>query len=108
MSTGPDHKEVVPRTVSCVRPEPRSYEVQTQSGSILGCNRRHLHPAEDERTNVDSDEPQIETLDDVPDVPDVSVVPGPGTSETPSASHSPEIYRTRSECAVVRPARFVE
>ena len=89
-----------------MRPEPRSYEIQTQSGSILGCNRRHLRPAEDEGTNVDSDKPQIETLGDVPDVPDVPVVPGPGTSENPSASHSPEIYQTRSGRAVVRPAPF--
>ena len=34
-----------PGTISCKRPEPRSYEVKTQSGSVLFRNRRHLCPA---------------------------------------------------------------
>ena len=60
-----------------MKPELRSYEVQTQSDSILCRNRHHLHPAstgpivksEDEPTSVDSGEPQTETLHDVPTVP---------------------------------------
>ena len=102
-------KKWFPGTVSCVRPEPRLYEVQTQSGSILRpASTGQVAKSEDEPTNVDSDECQIETLHDVPDFPDAPVVPSPGTSETPSASHSSEIYRTRRGSAVVKPARLTE
>jgi len=38
-------KKWFPGTVSCKRPEPCSYEVQTQNGSILRRNRCHLRPA---------------------------------------------------------------
>lgn len=38
-------KKWFPGTVSCKRPEPRSYEVQTQNGSTLRRNRCHLRPA---------------------------------------------------------------
>ena len=59
-------KKWFPGTVNCTRPEPRSYEVKTHSGSILRRNRRHLHPAdtgqvvvnsEDGPAIVESDEP---------------------------------------------------
>ena len=38
-------KKWFPGTISCKRPERRSYEVQTQYGSTLRRNRRHLRPA---------------------------------------------------------------
>ena len=38
-------KKWFPGTVSCKRPEPRSYEVQTQNGSTLRRNRCHFRPA---------------------------------------------------------------
>ena len=34
-----------PGTVNYKRPEPRSYEVKTQSGSVLRRNKSHLRPA---------------------------------------------------------------
>ena len=69
-------KKLFPETVSCVRPEPRSYEVHTQSGSIRRRNRRHLRPASTEQVAKSEDEPKNVDSDD-------AVVPGPETSEPP-------------------------
>lgn len=68
-------KKWLPGIVSCARPEPRSYEVNTQSGSIFCRKRRHLHPAntgqvvissKDEPAIAESDVPVVELSYDVP------------------------------------------
>ena len=68
-------KKWLPGIVSCARPEPRSYKVETQSGSILCRKRRHLHPAntgqnvirsKDEPAIAESDVPVVELSYDVP------------------------------------------
>ena len=68
-------KKWLPGIVSCARPEPPSYEVNTQSGSILCRKRRHLRPAntvqvvissKDEPANVESDVPVVELSYAVP------------------------------------------
>ena len=113
-----------PGTLSCKRPEPRSFEVKTQSGSVLRQNRRHLHPAGTkvivtepmgEPTTVESgkhssDEPQnvpepIETSHTSAPNPLRHIVTSPGTL---SDSQSSGTYRTRSGHAVIKPARFTE
>ena len=62
--------------MNCTRSESRPYEVKTQSGSLLRCNRRHLCPAntgqavissEDERAIAESDDPVVEPSPDVPE-----------------------------------------
>ena len=117
-------KKWLPGTISCTRPELRSYEVKTQSGSVLRRNRRHLRPAntemrvtepKDEPATVESDEPSTKELHNVPEPIETShtsapspaqdVIAGPGTL---SNSQSSGTYRTRSGRAVIRPARFVE
>ena len=53
-------KKWFPGTVNCARPEPRSYEVKTHSGSIFRRNRGHLRPADTGQVVVISeDEPAI-------------------------------------------------
>ena len=42
--------------VSCARPEPRSYEVKTQSGSIFRRKRRHLRPANTGQVVISSED----------------------------------------------------
>ena len=117
-------KKWLPGTVSCTRPEPRSYEVKTQSGSILRRNRRHLRPAntgqpvissEDEPAITESDDPVVEPSHDIPKstkaphtvvsspTRDVGLTPG-----SPGASANPGTYRTRSGRTIIRPARFTE
>ena len=117
-------KKWLPGTVNCTRPEPRSYEVQTQSGSILRRNRRHLRPANSGQVVISSeDEPAIaEPEDQVVEPPrDVlestkaphTIVSSPArdigvTSKHLCATQNPGTYRTRSGRAVIRPARFTE
>lgn len=117
-------KKWLPGTISCTRPEPRSYEVKTQSGSVLRRNRHHLRPAstemvvmepKDEPAILESDEPSTEVLHNVPErietshtsalspLQDINVSPG-----TPSDSQISGTYRTRRGRAVIRPARFTE
>ena len=117
-------KKWLPGTVICTRPEPRSYEVQTQSGSILRRNRRHLRPANSGPVVISSeDEPAIAEADDhvvepSHDVPESTKAPHSIVSSTARdigvnskplcATQNPGTYRTRSGRAVIRPARFTE
>lgn len=64
MATG---QEVVTKIhcVNCTRPEPRSYEVKTQSCSILRRNRHQFRPANTGQVvNSSEDEPAITKSDD--------------------------------------------
>ena len=117
-------KKWLPGTVICTRPEPRSYEVQTQSGSILRRNRRHLRPAnsgpvvissEDEPAIAEADDHVVEPSHDVPESTKAphSIVSSTArdigvTSKPLCATQNPGTYRTRSGRAVIRPARFTE
>ena len=117
-------KKWLPGTVICTRPEPRSYEVQTQSGSILRRNRRHLRPANSGPVVISSeDEPAIAEADDhvvepSHDIPESTKAPHSIVSSTARdigvnskplcATQNPGTYRTRSGRAVIRPARFTE
>ena len=113
-----------PGTVSCKRPETRSYEVKTQSGSVLCQNRHHLRPAGtevivtepmEEPATVESGEhsskePQnvsepIETSHTSAPNPSRDIVVSPGT---PRDSQSLRTYQKRSGRAVIKPARFTE
>ena len=117
-------KKWLPGTISCMRPESRSYEVKTQSGSVLRRNRRHLRTTstemvltepKDEPAIVESDNPSTEVIHNVPELIETShtsapsplrdVIVSPGT---PSDSSSSGTYRTRSGRADIRPARFTE
>lgn len=109
-------KKWFPGTVSCKRPEPRSYEVQTQNGSTLRRNRCHLRPAgaqhiemgpTDENTVSEahsivpeSAEALHTTLTPTPQsgATAASVRPTQTSIETTrsNANQSPEPYRTRS------------
>ena len=117
-------KKWLPGTVICTRPEPRSYEVQTQSGSILRRNRRHLRPAnsgpvvissEEEPAIAEADDHVVEPSHDVPESTKAphSIVSSTArdigdTSKPLCATQNPGTYRTRSGRAVIRPARFTE
>ena len=117
-------KKWLPGTVICTRPEPRSSEVQTQSGSILRRNRRHLRPAnsgpvvissEDEPAIAEADDHVVEPSHDVPESTKAphSIVSSTArdigvTSKPLCATQNPGTYRTRSGRAVIRPARFTE
>jgi len=117
-------KKCLPGIVSCARPQPRSYEAKTQSGSILCRKRRHLLPAntgqvvissKGEPAIAESDVPVVELPYDVPMSTKAphTVVSSPTrdvglTSGSPCASQNPGTYRTYSGCAVIRPARFTE
>ena len=98
--------------------------METQSGSILHGNRRHLHPAntgqvvissKDESVVTESDDPHDEPSHDVlkstqEPHPIVSNPTGDVglSSGSPYASQKSGIYQTRSGHAVIRPARFTE
>ena len=117
-------KTWLPGTVNCTRPEPRSYEVTTQSGSVLRRNRRHLRPAstemakmepKDEPEIVESDEPSDMVLHNVPELVETPLTSAPSplrdinvSPGTSSDSQSSGTYRTRSGRAVIRPTRFTE
>ena len=117
-------KKWLPGIVSCARPEPRSYEVKTQSGSILCLKGRHLRPAntgqvvissKDEPAIAESDVPVVELSYDVPMSTKAphTVVSSPTrdvglTSGSPCASQKPGTYGTTSGRGVIRPARFTE
>ena len=121
-------KKWVPGTVNCKRPEFRSYEVQTESGSTLRRNRRHLRPAGELRDEIDpkddntvsvSDDSPVETLSSIlepTETSDAIVTPCPQNgvvtgSESPSVfpkNIRTEPYRTRSGRAIFRPKRFDE
>ena len=114
----------IPGIVSCARPELRSYEVKTQSGSILCRKRRHLRPestgqvvisSEDEPAIAESDDPVVELSHDVPKSTKAphTVVSSPTrdvglTSGSPCASQNTGTYRTYSARGVIRPASFTE
>ena len=117
-------KKRLPGTVCYTRPDPHSYEVKTQSGSVLHRNRRHIRPAstemrvtepKDEPATVESDEVSAKEPYNVPEPietshtsassPSQDVIASPGII---SNSQSSGTYRTRSGRAVIRPARFAE
>ena len=111
-------------TRSCKRPEPRSYAVKTQYGSVLCRNGRHLRPAGtevivtepmDQPATLESGEHSSEELQNVPEFIETSHTSAPNPSRdiiaspgTPSDSQSSGTYRTRSGRAVIKPARFTE
>lgn len=121
-------KKWFPGTVSCKRPEPRSYEVQTQNGSILRRNRCHLRPASaqhiemgptDENTVSEAHPSVPESAEALhttptPSPPSGATAASVRPTQTPmettrsNANQSPEPYRTRSGRTVTRPARFAE
>ena len=121
-------KKWFPGTASCKRPEPRSYEVQTQNGSTLRCNRCHLRPAgaqhiemgpTDENTVSEAHPSVPESAEALHTTPTpsppsgataASVRPTQTSMETTrsNSNQSPEPYRTRSGRTVTRPARFAE
>ena len=121
-------KKWLPGIVSCKRPEPRSYEVQTQYGSTLRRNRCHLRPAAAQHSEMGpTDENMIseprpsvpeftEALHTTPtpsllsDVTAASVSPTQASMDTnlSNANQSPEPFRTKCGRAVIKPARFAE
>ena len=121
-------KKWFPGIVSYKRPEPRSYEVQTQYGSTLHRNRCHLRPAAaqhsemgptDENT-ISEPRPSVpeftEALHTTPtpsllsDVTAASVSPTHASMDTnlSNANQSPEPFRTKCGRAVIKPAHFAE
>ena len=121
-------KKWLPGIVSCKRPEPRPYEVQTQYGSTLRRNKRHLRPASTqhvERGSTDEDtvseahqsvresteasntNPKPNMLNEVT-VASVSPTQVSMDSKRSNASQSPEPVGTRSGRAVIRPTLFAE
>ena len=121
-------KKWFPGIVSYKRPESRSYEVQTQYGSTLRRNRCHLRPAAaqhsemgptDENT-ISEPRPSVpeftEALHTTPtpsllsDVTAASVSPTQASMDTnlSNANQSPEPFRTKCGCAVIKPARFAD
>lgn len=121
-------KKWFPGTVSCKRPEPRSYEVETQNGSTLWYNRCHLRLAgaqhikmgpTDENTVSEAHPSVPESAEALHTTPTpcppsgataASVRPAQASMETirSNANQSPEPYRTRSGRTVTSPARFAE
>ena len=99
-----------PGTISWKRPELRSYEVKTQSGSVLRRNRRHLRPAGtevivmepmDKPATVESGEHSSKEPQNVPEPIETSRTSAPNPSRdivaspgTPSDSQSSGTYRT--------------
>ena len=95
-------KKWVPGTVKCKRPEFRSYEVQTESGSTLRRNRRHLRPVGELRDEVDpkdentvsaSEDSSVDTLPSIiepTDTSDAIVTPCPLNGVT-SGSEDPAV-----------------
>ena len=117
-------KKWFPGIISNTRPEPRSYEVQTQSDSLLRRNKRHLRAvntrqvvtdSEDEPSELESDHPPVRVSPDVPESTNApySIIFDPVqdrgvSSGGPDTSQDPRTYRTRSGLAVIRPVRFME
>ena len=94
-------KKWFPGTVSCKRPEPRSYEVQTQNGSTLRHNRCHLRPASTQHIEMGhTDENTVSAS--------VRLTQTSMETTRSNANQSPEPYRTRSGCTKTRPANFAE
>ena len=117
-----DHntKKWIPGTVKYRRPEPHSYIVQTESGSNLRHNRRHLRPSapprgdwNDETTISGSEESSVKALPDAPKPEEpayTTVTPSPinDVTPTPGIPTIVEPYQTRSGRAVIKPSRFAE
>ena len=117
-------KKWFPGITSNTRPEPRPYDVQTQSGSLLRRNRRHFRPvntgqivtgSENEPSELESDDQPVKVSFDVPESTNAphSITFDPVrdrgvSSGGPDPSQDPKTYRTRSGRAVIRPARFME
>ena len=85
-------------TMNCTRPEPRPYEVKTQSGSLLRRNRRHIFPANTGQVVINSeDEPAIaESYERV-------VEPSPDVPESTKAPHNVVSSPTRDVCVTSGP-----
>ena len=120
-------KKWIPGTVKSKRPEPRSYEIQTESGSTLRRNRRHLRPAGTQQVEMGSREETSSGSEEYPasvfpsalestEASHTTVMPGPisditATPATPTKipmETRVEPFRTRSGRAVNRPTRFAE
>ena len=120
-------KKWIPGTVKSKRPEPRSYEIQTESGSTLRRNRRHLRPAGTQQVEMGSREETSSGSEEYPasvfpsalestEASHTTVMPSPisditATPATPTKipmETRVEPYRTRSGRAVNRPTRFAE
>ena len=117
-------KKWFPGIMSNRRPEPRPYDVQTHSDSLLRRNRGHLRPvntgqvatgSEDVPSELESDDPPIKVSSDVPESTNAphSITFDPVrdrgvSSGGPDTSQDPKTYRTRSGRAVIRPVRFME
>ena len=117
-------KKWFPGIISNTIPEPRSYKVQTQSGSLLRWNRHHLRQvntgkvvtvSEDEPSELESNDPPVEVSSDIPESSNAphSIRFDPVwdrgvSSRGPDTSQDPKTYRARSGRAVIRPVRFME
>ena len=121
-------KRCFPGTVKCKRQEPRSYEVQIESGATIRRKRHHLRPTSaqriemdfrDEDTNSGSEEYPVNVLPNVPEstepphstvtsspLNDVSATPASPTKIPKETNAEP--YRTMSGRAVNRPVRFAD